>query len=66
MAIDAPDIDDWPFSVPNQNTPQKLWEAWLSFHETDLCQEVDALFVFNRSGMEYGAGSKKTKTNGSS
>jgi hypothetical protein len=52
MAIEAAGIDDWPFSIPNHNTPQKLREAWLSFHETDLCQEVDALFVFNRSGME--------------
>lgn len=61
MAIDAPDIDDWPFSVPNHNTPQKLWEAWLSFHETDLCQEVDALFVFNRSGMEVWSRIEKDK-----
>jgi hypothetical protein len=61
MAIGAPDIDDWPYSVPNHNTPQKLWEAWLSFHETDLCQEVDALFVFNKSGMEIWSRIEKDK-----
>jgi hypothetical protein len=39
-------------NVPDKNTPQKLQEAWLHFHETDLCQEVDAVFVFSGSGME--------------
>ena len=61
MAIEAPDTDDWPFSIPNSNTPQKLREAWLSFHETDLCQEVDAIFVFNRSGMEVWSRIEKDK-----
>jgi hypothetical protein len=51
-AAGAPDIADWPLSVPNSSTPQKLREAWLSFHENGLCQEVDALFVFNKNGME--------------
>jgi hypothetical protein len=33
-------------------TPQKVREAWLSFHEADLCQKMDAVFVFNKNGME--------------
>ena len=39
-------------NAPGVSTPQKLQEAWLRFHETDLCQEVDAVFVFHKSGME--------------
>jgi hypothetical protein len=39
-------------NVPGSNTPQKLQEAWLRFHESDLCQEVDAVFIFNKNGME--------------
>ncbi len=38
--------------VPVQNTPQKLIEAWVSFHAMDLCQGVDTVFVFNKNGME--------------
>jgi len=37
---------------PPHDTPQKLVEAWLRFHENDLCQGVDAVFVFNKAGME--------------
>jgi hypothetical protein len=32
--------------------PQAIAEAWLRFHETDLCQEMDAVFVFNKRGVE--------------
>jgi hypothetical protein len=37
---------------PARDTPPKLAEAWLRFHETDLCQNVDAVFIFDTSGME--------------
>ncbi|MBN1569060.1 MAG: hypothetical protein JXA73_14520 [Acidobacteria bacterium] len=46
------DIADRPLSIPNKSTPQKLREAWLSYHETGLCQDIDAIFVFNKNGME--------------
>jgi len=39
-------------SIPNKNTPRKLQDAWLEFHETGLCQEIDAVFVFRKDGME--------------
>jgi hypothetical protein len=39
-------------SMPNRNTPKELAEAWLSFHEQDLCQGMDTVFVFSGDGME--------------
>jgi hypothetical protein len=38
--------------TPQKNTPRKLQEAWLRFHEVGLCQEADAAFVFDDSGMK--------------
>ena len=38
--------------TPQNNTPRKLQEAWLRFHEFGLCQEVDAAFVFENGGMK--------------
>jgi hypothetical protein len=37
---------------PMPDTPHKLAEVWLRFHEADLCQGIDAVFVFNKGGME--------------
>jgi hypothetical protein len=34
---------------PPHDTAQRLVEAWLRFHGTDLCQGVDAVFVFNKT-----------------
>ncbi len=39
-------------SIPNKNTPRELQEAWLEFHKTGLCQEIDAVFVFHGYGVE--------------
>jgi hypothetical protein len=39
-------------NAPNRNTPLKLVEAWLRFHESELCQSVDAVFIFDSKGME--------------
>jgi hypothetical protein len=42
-----------PYSdIPQKNTPRKLQEAWLRFHESGLCQDVDAAFVFDNGGMQ--------------
>ena len=38
--------------VTIRNAPRKLVEAWLRFHEMDLCQGVDAVFEFDKSGMK--------------
>lgn len=38
--------------VPVKSTPQKLQDAWLRFHESGLCQDVDAAFVFSGDGMQ--------------
>lgn len=48
----AAGVADSTDNVPNRNTPQKLQEAWLEFHESDLCQEVDSVFVFSGNGLE--------------
>jgi hypothetical protein len=39
-------------SIPNKNTLRELQEAWLEFHKTGLCQEIDAGFVFHGDGVE--------------
>jgi hypothetical protein len=44
--------DDTFLSKGLLQAPQAIAEAWLRFHETDLCRELDAVFVFNKKGME--------------
>jgi hypothetical protein len=39
-------------NAPNRETPLKLQEIWLRFHEDDLCQKVDAAFVFSGRQMD--------------
>jgi len=34
------------------DTPEVLRRVWLRFHETNLCQGMDAVFVFSRNGVE--------------
>jgi hypothetical protein len=41
-----------PEGFPRRDTPSKLTEAWLRFHEAELCQGIDAVFVFKENGME--------------
>ena len=41
-----------PDSFPNVDTPRELAEAWLRFHEADLCQGIDTVFVFTKDGVE--------------
>ena len=38
--------------MPNRDTPPKLIEAWLDFHREGLCRNLDAVFAFDRQGME--------------
>ena len=54
QSIHLPSTDDAVSTnnVPNRNTPRELTETWLRFHEADLCQGVDAVFVFTEDGME--------------
>lgn len=49
-------------NAPGGGTPRELQEAWLRFHETDLCQEVDAVFIFHRNGMEAWSRIESDKT----
>jgi hypothetical protein len=46
------DQDAPPESIPDRDTPKELTEAWLRFHEADLCQAVDTVFVFTKDGVE--------------
>jgi len=39
-------------NAPSRDTPTKLREVWLRFHEDNLCQQVDAAFVFHKSKMD--------------
>jgi len=42
-----------PPSQPRASRPpQELRGAWLRFHELELCQSVDAVFVFDAKGVE--------------
>ena len=34
------------------DTPPEIVDAWLRFHETELCQSLDARFVFHPKGLE--------------
>jgi hypothetical protein len=52
-----------PENVPGNGTPQKLQEAWLRFHESDLCQEVDVVFIFSKNGMEAWSRIESEKNN---
>jgi hypothetical protein len=52
MPVRAFGGDDLSENMPARDTPQKLVEAWLRFHETDLCQDADAVFIFEKNGME--------------
>lgn len=38
--------------VPQKDTPRELQEAWLRFHGSGLCQEVDASFIFVNGGVQ--------------
>jgi hypothetical protein len=49
-------------NVPDNSTPQSLQEAWLRFHESDLCQEVDVVFMFDDRGMEAWSRIENEKT----
>lgn len=37
---------------PGHTIPEDLTRAWLRFHSANLCQEMDAVFVFREDGME--------------
>ena len=38
--------------IPRKDTPRKLQEAWLRFHEGGLCRDVEAAFIFDNGGMQ--------------
>jgi hypothetical protein len=40
-----------PANVPVQ-APSEIVDVWLRFHETELCQDLDARFVFHPRGVE--------------
>ncbi len=37
--------------VPQKETPKKLRDSWLRFHENGMCGDIDAEFVFEGPGM---------------
>jgi hypothetical protein len=38
--------------LPLPEVPAALREAWVRFHETDLCLNLDSIFVFQENGLE--------------
>ncbi len=46
------DGDAWEAYAPTEKTPGPLRELWLRFHESELCQDLDAVFVFHPHGLE--------------
>jgi hypothetical protein len=47
--------------APTGETPFKLKDVWLRFHEDDLCQKVDAAFVFSGKRMDLWVNVNKKK-----
>jgi hypothetical protein len=43
---------DFPKPMGILDAPKTLCRVWLRFHETGLCQGMDAVFVFGKNGME--------------
>ncbi len=39
-------------NTPAADTPLRLREVWLRFHRDNLCEKVDAAFLFHKSEME--------------
>jgi hypothetical protein len=39
-------------NMPLPDSPQKLVEVWLRFHESDLCKGIDSIFVFGGNRIE--------------
>lgn len=37
---------------PPVDAPREIWDAWLRFHEAELCQGLDTIFVFHKKGVE--------------
>jgi hypothetical protein len=48
--------------IPLQQVAVPLRNAWLRFHENDLCLGVDAVFVFQPKGMEIWCRAKDEKS----
>jgi hypothetical protein len=38
--------------LPLHEVPARLREVWVRFHETDLCLNLDSVFVFHERGLE--------------
>lgn len=51
-------------NTPNHDTPLELQAAWLQFHQQNLCQKVDAIFIFTKGKMEVWVNSKNDKNYG--
>jgi len=51
-------------NTPDRETPPKLREVWLRFHKDNLCEKVDAGFVFHRGKMEVLVNIGNGKSNG--
>lgn len=42
---------NWIVNSPDRNTPPRLREVWLRFHKDNLCEKVDAAFLFRHNTM---------------
>ena len=39
-------------NVPDPDTPIELQKTWLRFHEDNLCEKIDAVFLFHENKMQ--------------
>ena len=42
---------EWAVNKPDRETPAILRDVWLRYHEDDLCEKVDAAFLFHKGEM---------------
>ncbi len=51
LSLSSPPTAVVPPNTP-LDTPAEIVDVWLRFHETQLCQDLDAKFVFHPKGLE--------------
>jgi|WetSurMetagenome_2_1015567.scaffolds.fasta_scaffold04904_3 hypothetical protein len=49
---DVPNPASVKVAMAMRDIPRDLQEAWIRFHELELCQSIEAEFIFHRDGME--------------
>jgi hypothetical protein len=51
-AVEIPSPPSVKIEVPTWDFPRALQEAWIQFHELELCQSIEAEFAFHHDGID--------------